>query len=114
MSPSFAQVVNAVATCPPGSTRTSRIEIFVFGFGKAGTTQIGRRPTTTYEGGAPRVDVKPEDGRIELAADTIATLLPGATVDGLEAVDVEHTLEEGKLRTTIWGRRAQRTGSRPQ
>jgi hypothetical protein len=77
---------------------------------EAGVTQIGARAVTTYKGGAPRTAVDLGDGRIELAADAIATLLPGVTVDGVEAVDVEHVLEGGKLRTTLWGRRAQRTG----
>ncbi len=78
----------------------------------AGVTQIGARAVTTYAGGAPRTGPDPADSRIELAADAIATLIPGVTVDGTEAVDVEHALEGGKLRTTLWGRREQRTGNR--
>src|SRR5215510_4680695 len=52
VKPSRAQVVRAVATCPPASTRTSRMWSFVVGFGKTGTTQIVSiafrpRPTTS-------------------------------------------------------------------
>src|SRR5690349_704630 len=52
VKPSRAQVVRAVATCPPASTCTSRMWSFVVGCGKAGTTQIVSiafrpRPTTS-------------------------------------------------------------------
>src|SRR5262245_18774627 len=52
VKPSRAQVVRAVATCPPASTRTSRMWSFVVSCGKAGTTQIVSiafrpRPTTS-------------------------------------------------------------------
>ncbi len=70
---------------------------------EAGVTQIGRRAAVTYAGGAPRTSTNVAQGCIELAPTGIATLLPGAIVDGIEAVDVEHVLD-GKLRTTIWGR----------
>jgi hypothetical protein len=78
---------------------------------EAGVTQLGARAASTYAGSAPRIDADPAQSWIELAADAIATLLPGVTVDGVEAVHVEHCLERSKLRTTLWGRRAQRTGN---
>ncbi len=78
---------------------------------EAGVTQIGRRSAVTYTGTATRIETDAAQGRIELAADAIATLLPGAVVDGVEAVDVEHVLDGGKLRTTVWGRRTDRTGN---
>src|SRR5579883_2321444 len=51
-SPSRVQVARAVATWPPGSTRTSRICVFVLMRGNSGTTQIVSiafkpRPTTS-------------------------------------------------------------------
>lgn len=74
-----------------------------------GVTQIGKRATATYTGAAARTRVDAALGTIELAPTGIATLRPGAVVDGVEAVDVEHVLD-GTLRTTIWGKRAGRTG----
>lgn len=75
-----------------------------------GVTQIGARPTVTYTGNAPRIRTDLARGTIVLAPPSIAALVPGAVVDGLEAVDVEHAIEDGKLRTTVWGARAGRTG----
>lgn len=75
-----------------------------------GVTQIGARAKVTYTGTAPRISTNAARGTVVLAPAAIATLLPGAVVDGVEAVDVEHVLEDGKLRTTIWGARAGRTG----
>jgi hypothetical protein len=46
---------------------------------------------------------RPRAEPVELAATSIAALLPGVVVDGIEAVDVEHVLDD-KLRTTIWGK----------
>jgi hypothetical protein len=59
---------------------------------EAGVTQFGRRPKVTYSGGATRVTpVDLSRGTVDLAPTTIADLLPGVVIDGLEAVDVEHT-----------------------
>jgi hypothetical protein len=68
----------------------------------ASVTRFGRRAARTYTGNATRLRIDQAGGVLELAADQIADLAPGAVVDGFEAVDVEHTLDEGKLRTTVW------------
>lgn len=68
----------------------------------AGVTQVGTRAATAYTGGAPRTRTDLSQGVIELAPASLVGLLPGAVVDGLTAVDVEHVLD-GTLRTTIWG-----------
>lgn len=70
---------------------------------EAGVTQVGRRPAVTYTGTAPRITTDLARGMIELAPASLAGLVPGAVVDGLEAVDVEIALE-GALRVTIYGR----------
>lgn len=71
---------------------------------EAGTTRVGARTVATFAGQATRMDGTDQGrGKIVLAADSIATLLPGAIVDGVTAVDVQHELSGGKLRTTIWG-----------
>ena len=79
-----------------------------------GVTRLGARPVTTYTGTGT---VEKKDlalGKLVIAADAIATLVPGATVDGLVVLDVVHTVHAGKLRTTVYGARgsaASRLGS---
>jgi hypothetical protein len=73
---------------------------------ETGTTQIGTRPASTLAATAARVTLLDlARGTLTLASDTIAGILPGVTVDGLTAIDVEHTIDpkEG-LRTKLWGR----------
>lgn len=73
----------------------------------AGVTQIGRRLATPYLGEASRMVDDAGQSRYELAPDaaTLSALVPGVVVDGVEAVDVEHRIDEsGTLRTTLWGR----------
>lgn len=76
---------------------------------EGGTTRLGRRPRTTMAVSATHGPVDLALGRVTLAAEQIATILPGAVVDGLEAVDVEHEVSPDGLRSTIWGNE----GSRP-
>lgn len=71
--------------------------------GEDGVTRIGRRPAVVITAAATRTAVRPDADTIELASDSLAALVPGATVDGLEAVDVEHSLTPDGLRSTIWG-----------
>jgi hypothetical protein len=70
-----------------------------------GTTKIGRRPAVKLESMAAIASVDRAVGVVSLAADSIASIVPGVIVEGLEAVDVLHELGEGAapLRTTLWG-----------
>lgn len=72
-----------------------------------GVTKIGRRPATPLTTVIPHV--APLDralGMIALAPTSIAKLVPGVVVDGLEAVDVIHTISgKGGLRTTLYAKR---------
>ena len=69
-----------------------------------GVTRFGSRPTRNVETDAARVRVGLRDGIIELAPESIANLLPGATVDGMTAVDVVHEVDaERGLRTMLYG-----------
>lgn len=73
----------------------------------AGVTQIGRRLAVPYLGEASRMVNDAGQSRYEIAPDaaTLSALVPGVVVDGVEAVDVEHAVDEsGALRTTLWGR----------
>lgn len=68
-----------------------------------GSTRIGARAATTYTGSGV---IKAKDSAqttVELAADSIAQLVPGVTVDGIEAKEVRHKLDKRSLRTTIYG-----------
>jgi hypothetical protein len=74
--------------------------------GADGITRIGQRPTVTLDTPAARIDPDPSLEVVTLASETLAELVPGAVVDGLEAVDVEHTISaEYGLRSTLWGKR---------
>lgn len=70
-----------------------------------GVTRVGKRPALPYTLAATRV--VPADlaqRTVTLAPDSIKTLLPGAVVDGIEAVDVQHDIGPKGLRSTIWGK----------
>lgn len=70
-----------------------------------GVTRVGRRPSKPLE---EKVTIGPVDralGTVTIAADSIAGILPGIVVAGLEAVDVEHEISSEGLRSTIWATR---------
>jgi len=70
----------------------------------AGVTQFGARTTSTYGGAATRVDVLPARDCVELVTDAIANILPGVTVDALEAAtDVEYVLTSTRLSVRVYG-----------
>ena len=74
--------------------------------GEDGITRIGKRAPSTLPANVTRESVDRARGVAVLASDSIAKILPGVDVDGLVAVDVEHTISaEGGLRSTIWGAR---------
>jgi hypothetical protein len=69
-----------------------------------GLTRIGRRPAAALAVEATRGPADTVLQRVTLAAESIATILPGVIVDGIEAFDVLHEVSgEGGLRSTIWG-----------
>jgi hypothetical protein len=80
--------------------------------GEDGVTRLGKRATKAYAGKATHSDVDLAQGKVTLAAESIAGILPGITVDGLEAVDVEHEMSPAGLRSTIWGKQATGTSRR--
>jgi len=68
-----------------------------------GLTRIGRRPSAALAVEATRGPIDTVMQRVPLAAESIASILPGVVVDGIEAVDVLHEVAAGGLRSTIWG-----------
>lgn len=81
---------------------------------EAGVTRLGRRSTSTLDAKVPRVSpVDRARGTVTLAPETLAAILPGVVVDGLEAVDVMHSISaKGGIRSTIWGKRGLGTSRR--
>ena len=72
---------------------------------EAGATRFGRRAAVELGVEATRGPADLSIGRVTLAAESIATILPGVTVDGIDAVDVLHEVGGGSgLRSTIWGK----------
>lgn len=72
--------------------------------GEDGVTRLGKRPSVPFTEKAPRVTpVDLARRTVTLASEKIATLVPGAVVDGIEAVDVLHEIGPSGLRTTIYG-----------
>ncbi len=71
-----------------------------------GTIRIGARPSTTYEGSAPRTRVDLLGGVIDLAVDSLEDLAPGVTVDGLgPATDLDVELTPERLTVRVYAAR---------
>jgi hypothetical protein len=72
--------------------------------GTDGQLRLGTRASTTFAAkhAVERADIAL--GIAHIAADDVSTLLPGASVAGLVAADVEHTIDERGLRSTVYGR----------
>lgn len=71
---------------------------------EAGVTKLGSRPTSTLPANVTRVEPLDKARHfVELASDSIAAILPGVVVDGMEAVDVEHSITPDGLRSKVWG-----------
>ena len=73
--------------------------------GEDGVTRLGRRAAADLTTKATVGPVDRARGTVTLAADAIATIVPGVRVDGLEAVDVVHDVSaKGGLRSTLWAK----------
>lgn len=72
--------------------------------GEDGVTRIGRRAARPLTAAVPRVsDVDKARATVTLAPTSLAAIVPGITVDGIEAVDVLHVITADGIRTTLWG-----------
>ncbi len=72
--------------------------------GEDGLTRLGRRPLTALTAKVSIASVDRGRAKVVLASDTIAGLVPGVVVEGIEALDVLHEIDaDGGLRSTIWG-----------
>lgn len=81
--------------------------------GEDGITRVGQRSgAAALDVQATRTSIDLARGRVVLAADEIATILPGVIVDGITIVDVLHELTPKGLRSTVWGATAVQTSRR--
>jgi hypothetical protein len=80
--------------------------------GEDGVTRLGARAAGTLPTKTTRIaPLDQARGTLAVASETIATILPGVVVDGLTAVDVEHTISaDDGLRSMLWF--SQGSGSR--
>lgn len=80
--------------------------------GEDGVTRIGRRARATYSKPVARGKLDLAHGTVTVATESIASIVPGIVIEGIEATDVEHEISSEGLRSTIWGevgsRRARR------
>lgn len=80
---------------------------------EGGTTRLGKRAPSKLSGAVTHGPVDLARKTVTLAAESIAAILPGLLIDGLEAVDVQHTINaKDGLRSTIWGARNAGTSRR--
>jgi hypothetical protein len=71
--------------------------------GLDGLTHFGARPAVTYAGDGVRTRVDPAGLVVDVATDTIATLVPGVRVDGAPpSVDVEYLLDDKRLTARVY------------
>jgi hypothetical protein len=82
--------------------------------GEDGQTRLGARAPSILPSTVTRTSqVDLARGTLTLASDSIAAILPGLSVDGLTAVDVEHTIDEqGTIRSKVWGKQGSGTSRR--
>lgn len=71
--------------------------------GEDGVTRIGRRPRTAVTADVAVLDCDLASGVVRVDAPDLGQLVPGAVVEGVEAVDVVHEAANGGVVTTIYG-----------
>lgn len=72
--------------------------------GEDGLTRLGKRAAAKFTAPATVIGaVDKARGMVTVAAESIATLVPGAIVEGITAVDVQHDISKDGLRSTVWG-----------
>ena len=93
-----------VRAAGPASRVLEQLAAEAWYVGEDGVTRLGRRAAVALSVPVVRGPYDLARATVTLAAESIATILPGVVVDGIEAVDVRHdvSLDRG-LRSTIWG-----------
>jgi len=86
----------------PASRQLHAIRPRAWHVGADGVTRLGAWPASTHTGEVTVMSRDDARGVYELAAESVAGIVPGATVAGLVAVDVEHRVTPKGTRTTVW------------
>lgn len=68
-----------------------------------GSTHIGVRAAAAFKPNYRLLDKRPDARRAMIASDTLVGLVPGATLEGLEAATIRHELTSSTLRTHVYG-----------
>jgi len=97
LGPAFAREAG------PAARALEQIAPAAWYVGEDGTTRIGRRAAAAFTAPAAIASVDLARRTVALASESIAAIVPGVTVEGIEAVDVMHELAPGALRSTLWG-----------
>lgn len=74
--------------------------------GEDGAIRLGRRAARSLPSSASILSRDEATGVVTIAGEELAPLLPGLTIEGREAVDIEHEISPGKVRTRAWLARA--------
>lgn len=69
----------------------------------SGVTQIGSWPVVPYGLTYQLIDSRPDRKRVTLAAEDLTGLVPGATLEGMEAASVRHELTPDGIRSQVYG-----------
>jgi len=80
--------------------------------GEDGKTRIGKRASAELGTAHDVISLDRARGTVVLAADAIASIVPGVVVDGLEAVDVVHEVTPEGFRSTLWAKGQAETSRR--
>lgn len=68
-----------------------------------GVTQLGARAPSTFSLPYTLLRSAPDLQLVTVSADDISTLIPGATLEGLEASSIRHELTPDGIRSHVWG-----------
>ncbi len=71
--------------------------------GEDGVTRMGQRPRAELKASVSHGVIDRAHGTVTIAAGSIAAVVPGVVIEGIEATDVEHEISREGLRSTIWG-----------
>lgn len=77
-----------------------------------GVTQIGVRAAKAFAGKYEVIDKRLDMKRVTIAAENIAGLVPGATLEGVEASSIRHELSPNGIRSHIYATSGRASGTR--
>ncbi len=77
-----------------------------------GVTQIGVRPAKAFAGKYELLEKRLDVKRITIAAEDLTGLVPGATLEGIEAGSIRHELGPNGIRSHIYATSGRTSGSR--